>query len=191
MDSETVKEEIKRLKALYGGPRSQAEQAQWDALIAELERKFLHLKQEEVKRTIDYVIEKKKTKGIPLFSEFVAAIAALRHVGRITAAPCCHDCGGSGLATRMFTVKETGELIRGCVPCPICRRFQYETWEIKPTLELAVEEGLVSDPILRARALSPGAARAAIEMIEQYKFLSSVPEPLINELVKKASEGEL
>lgn len=190
MDSEKLREEIKRLKGLYGHPKNQQEQAQWDALLSELERKFLSLKQEEVKRTIDYVIEKKKTKGIPLFSEFIAAVAALRHVGKIVAPPSCEGCSGTGLASRLFKRTETGELLRACIPCPMCRKFQYETWQTKSGLEPAAEESVIPDYVLRARAMSPKAARAAFEFLETYKFLSRVPEQVVAEIVKRAGEQE-
>ena len=189
MDSEILREELSRLKALCGAPKNEAEQTQYSALVTELERRFLRLKQDEWKRTIDYVAEKRKSKGHPMLHDFIAAVAALRHIGRIALPPACEGCSGTGFVVRKYFRAETKESLTGCVPCPGCRSMDYDTWQLKEGLA-PVESYDVDSPIIaEAKTLKPAAARAAFEMIEKYRFLASVPQRLIDTLLERASSA--
>ena len=187
MDSESLREELSRLKALFGAPKNEGEQTQYAALVAELERKFLRLKQDEWKRTIDYVAEKRKQKGHPILSDFIAAVAALRHVGSITQPPACEGCSGTGFAFRKYIRSETGDIISGCIPCPGCRRMEYDTWQTKNGLAMMETYGSEPTLVTMAKSLTPKAAGAAYDMIATYRFLATVPENAINALVERAS----
>lgn len=186
MDSENLRSELARLKALCGAPKNEAEQNQYNALVSELERKFLRLKQDEWKRTVDYVAEHRKAKGHPMLSDFIGAVAALRHIGRIAPPPACEGCSGTGFVMRRYMRTETKEIVNGAVPCPGCRGMDYDTWQLKDGLSPLEDYGTDSALITQAKSLSPGAARAAFEMIEKYKFLASVPAQLIETLLERA-----
>lgn len=187
MDAETLRQELARLKALCGAPRNEAEQTQYNALVNELERRFSRLKQDEWKRTVDYVAERRKAKGHPMLGDFVAAVAALRHIGRIAPPPACEGCSGTGFASRKYLQTQTKESVVACVPCPGCRSMEYDSWQVKE--ELSPVESYDTDTALvaEAKALHPRAAAAAFKMIEDYKFLAVVPAKIVDALLERAS----
>lgn len=188
MDRQAVVDGVKRLAAQNPSAADRMQRGEQEAYLVEIEKNFGCLKALEWDRVVDWMIQNRRARTLPLIPEIRDAVGAVRGSGGISAPEDCRGCRGTSFGIVLLRKIETGEVGEFARTCPLCRPhvgfLPKQGWEVVSSADDALTR--------QAKAMSPAAARRALAYLDDRnaKVREDVYLTLLDRAMKEPVPGE-
>lgn len=166
MNREGLIRELKRLVAGSPGAVERMDRGDQEAYVTEILNFYgWKLTDLDWKNAVDWMLQNRRSKGLPTISEIGTSIESARKAGLVRAGgPGCQACGNSGQVGGMYLRRILdGEVAEFYRPCPKCSRAK----DVEPPYGWELISVQTDRLLLQAMSMSPAAARRVISQLDE------------------------